>query len=133
MELVLNLIWAAVALYFVVEVYRGVRRGALNVSMASAMTLAVLICFIALPVISASDDLLAARQAGLPPSGQTWRMTSESLSAGLELPPIALILVLLLSTLCVTHAVLQDRWSIRLLSRRGVISERLRPPPPVSL
>jgi hypothetical protein len=127
--LALNLVWAAVALTLLGVVYREVRRGGLQVSMASAMTLAVLICFIALPVISASDDLLDARQAGLPLSGQTWRMLSEGISAGVELPPIALYLILLLCSLTVAHTILQDRWSIRLLLERVVVSQRLRPPP----
>ncbi len=127
--LALNLVWAAVALTLLGVVYREVRRGGLQVSMASAMTLGVLICFIVLPAISASDDLLDARQAGLPLSGQTWRMLSEGVSASVELPPIALYLVLLLCSVTVILTVFQDRWSIRLLTGRLTVSQRLRPPP----
>jgi hypothetical protein len=93
------------------------------------MLLAALICLIVLPAISASDDLLDARQAGLPLSGQTWRMLSEGVSAGVELPPIALYLVLLLCSVTVILAVFQDRWSVRLLTGRLTVSQRLRPPP----
>jgi hypothetical protein len=128
-ELILNLFWALVSVALLGVVYRQVRRGKLQISMASAMTLAVLICFIALPVISATDDLLDARQAGLPLSGQTWRMLSEGISAGVELPPLALFLVLLLSSLTVAQTLLQNRRSIRLLTGRLTLSQRLRPPP----
>jgi hypothetical protein len=128
-ELALNLVWAVVALTLLGAVYWGVRRGAVRVSMASAMVLAALICLIVLPAISASDDLLDARQAGLPLSGQTWRMMSEDISTGVEPPPIALYLILLICSLAVTQYVFQDRRSIRLFSGRVGLSERLRPPP----
>jgi hypothetical protein len=128
-ELTLNLVWGMVALSLLAVVYRGVRRGGVQISMASAMLLAALICLIVLPAISASDDLLDARQAGLPLSGQTWRMLSEGVSAGVELPPIALYLVLLLCSVTVILAVFQDRWSVRLLTGRLTVSQRLRPPP----
>ena len=129
MELTLNLVWALVSVALLGMVHRQVRRGKVQISLASAMTLAVLICLIALPVISATDDLLDARQAGLPLSGQTWRMLSEGISAGVELPPLALYLVLLLSSLTVAQTLLQNRCSIRLLTGRLTLSQRLRPPP----
>jgi len=128
-ELTLNLVWALVSVALLGMVHRQVRRGKVQISLASAMTLAVLICLIALPVISATDDLLDARQAGLPLSGQTWRMLSEGISAGVELPPLALYLVLLLSSLTVAQTLLQNRCSIRLLTGRLTLSQRLRPPP----
>jgi hypothetical protein len=128
-ELTLNLFWALGSVTLLGVVYRQVRRGKLQVSMASAITLAVMICFIVLPVISATDDLLDARQAGLPLSGQTWRMLSEGISAGVELPLLALYLVLLLSSLTVAQTLFQNRSSIRLLTGRLTLSQRLRPPP----
>jgi len=128
-ELILNLVWALFSVTLLGAVYTQVHRGRLQISVASAMTLAVLICLIALPVISATDDLLDARQAGLPLSGQTWRMLSEGISTGVELPPLALYLVLLLSSLTVAQTLFQSRSSIRLLHGRLTLSQRLRPPP----
>ncbi len=129
MELTINLVWALVSVTLLGVVYRQVRRGGLQVSMASAMTLAVMVCLIALPVISATDDLLVARQSGLPLAGQTWRILSEGINTGVELPPLALYLALLLSSLAVAQTLLQNRCSIRLLAGRLTLSQRLRPPP----
>jgi hypothetical protein len=129
MELALNLVWGIVALSLLAVVYRGVRRGGVQVRMASAMMLAVMICLIILPVISASDDLLDARQAGLPPSGQTWRVMAEGFASGVEVPPVALFLVRLICSLTVAWIVLQGRRSVRLYAGRCAVTERLRPPP----
>ena len=110
--------------------YRGVRRGTVRLPMVQAMTLALLICFILLPVISVSDDLLEARQAALPLSGQTWRMASEGVSVGLDkLLIVGLILLALLSFLIEGRAAYQDQWNIRPLAGRLARSQRLRPPP----
>ena len=66
-------------------------------SMAIAMTLAVVMCLILMPLISVSDDLLEAQQAALPISGQTWRLASEDASAGLDdLLMVGLYLLLLM-------------------------------------
>jgi hypothetical protein len=98
--------------------------------MVQAMTLALLICFILLPVISVSDDLLEAQQAALPLSGQTWRMASEGVSAGLDkLLIVGLILLALLTFLIEGRASYQDQWNIRPLAGRLARSQRLRPPP----
>jgi hypothetical protein len=50
--------------------------------MSKGMTLAVLLCFLLLPVISVTDDVLQRQQNGFPLSSQTWRLVSESVSAG---------------------------------------------------
>jgi hypothetical protein len=129
-ELASNLVWAIVALALLGMTYRGVRRGAVRLPMVSAMTLALLICFILLPVISVSDDLLEAQQAALPLSGQTWRMASEGVSAGLDkLLIVGLILLALLTFLIEGRAPYQDQWNIRPLAGRLARSQRLRPPP----
>jgi hypothetical protein len=129
-ELVLNLIWAIAALGLLGMVYRGVRCGEIRISMTSAMMLAMLICFILLPVISVSDDLLDARQAALPLSGQTWRIASEGISSGLDqLLAVALYLMLLMCFLIEVRTTDQDQWSVRPLAGRLVRSQRLRPPP----
>jgi hypothetical protein len=129
-ELTLNLVWAIAALGLLGMVYRGVRGGAIRMSMASAMMLAMLICFILLPVISVSDDLLDARQAALPLSGQTWRVASEGFSSGLsQLLAIGIYLMLLMCFLIEVRTTDQNQWSVRPLAGRLVQSQRLRPPP----
>ena len=131
--MVLNLVWAMLAVGLLATVYRGIARGRMKISMAKAMTIAVVICFISLPVLSASDDMLAASQAGLPLSGQTWRLISEDVAACLELPPIDLYLILLLCCVMAIQPLFQERRSLRLQADRVAISERLRPPPLAAL
>jgi hypothetical protein len=132
-ELALNLIWAIAALGLLGMVYRGVRRRTVRTSIASAITLAMLICFILLPVISVSDDLLDARQAALPLCGQTWRVASEGISSGLDtLVAIGVYLMLLMCFLLETRTTDLDQWSVRPLAGRLVRSQRLRPPPCVA-
>jgi hypothetical protein len=129
-ELALNLVWAAAALGLLVMVCHGVRRGRVRVSMATAVTLAVMLAFILLPAISLSDDLLDARQAALPLSGQTWRVASEGSASGLDqLLAIGLYLMLLMSFLVETQATVHDQWAVRPLAGRLARSQRLRPPP----
>jgi amino acid transporter len=129
-ELAFNLVWAIAALGLLGMVYRGVRGGAIRISMTSAMMLAMLICLILLPVISVSDDLLDARQAALPLSGQTWRVASEGFSNGLsQLLAIALYLMLLMCFLIRMRTTDQNQWAVRPLAGRLVRSQRLRPPP----
>lgn len=98
------------------------------------MTLAIVMCFILMPLISVSDDLLEARQAPLPMSGQTWRMASEGASAGLdELLMIGLYLLLLMCFRIETPASQHDQYEFRPLTGRLVRSQRLRPPPSAAL
>ena len=130
MELALNLVWAIAALGLLGMVYRDVRGGTKRISMASAVMLATLICFILLPVISVSDDLLDARQAALSLSGRTWRIASEGISSGLDqLLAVALYLSLLMCFLIEVRTTDQDQWSVRPLAGRLARSLRLRPPP----
>jgi hypothetical protein len=129
-ELALNLAWAIAALGLLVIVYRAVRGGTVRISMAAAITLAMLICFILLPVISVSDDLIDAQQAALPLSGQIWRVASEGISSGLDqLLAVALYLTLLMCFLIEVQTANCDQWSVRPLAGRLVRSLRLRPPP----
>jgi len=129
-ELALNLVWAIAALSLLGMVYRSVRCGAKRISMGSAMALALLICFILLPVISVSDDLLDAQQAALPLSGQTWRIASEGISSGLDqLLAVALYLMMLMCFLIEARTTDQDQWSVRPHAGRLIQSQRLRPPP----
>jgi hypothetical protein len=129
-ELALNLVWAIAALSLLGTVYRGVRGGTKRISIASTMMLALLLCFILLPVISVSDDLLDARQAALPLSGQTWRIASEGISSGLDqLLAVALYLMLLMCFLIEARTTDLDQWPVRPLAGRLVKCQRLRPPP----
>jgi hypothetical protein len=130
LELFSNLVWILISLTLLATAYFGVRRGTVKVSMAAAMTLAVVMCFILMPLISVSDDLLEARQAVLPASGQTWRMASEGASAGLDdLLMIGLYLLMLMCFRTEAPASQRDQSQLHPLSRRLVRSQRLRPPP----
>jgi hypothetical protein len=130
LELFSNLVWILLSLVLLATAYFGVRRGAVKVSMATAMTLAVVMCFILMPLISVSDDLLEARQAALPLSGQTWRIASEGASAGLdELLMIGLYLLMLKCLRTEAPASQCDQCEIHPLTGRLVRSQRLRPPP----
>jgi hypothetical protein len=97
--------------------------------MVSAMSLAVMICFIMLPVISISDDLLAGRQSALPYSAQTWKMASEGASAGMGYILLAgLYLLLLTGLLMEDRTILTTQWVMRPLAAQLVRAQRLRPP-----
>jgi hypothetical protein len=133
-ELASNLIWGIVALSLLGVTYRGVRRGAIRIPMAHAMAAAVLICFILLPVLSLSDDLLEAKQGSLPLASQTWRMATEAVSAGLDiLPSLDLSLLFLMCFYIVASSICDDQWNIRPLAERLARSQRLRPPPCAAL
>jgi hypothetical protein len=98
--------------------------------MTSAMTLGLLLCFILLPIISISDDMLASRQAALPLSGQSWRIASEDAATGIDLMLVMAAYLLLL--LCVdVEAQRSDEGHAggRVLAGWLVQSQRLRPPP----
>lgn len=130
MELALNLIWAFGALLLLRTTYTGVRRGSVRLPMLSAMTLTLLICFLLLPVLSMSDDLIEARQAALPASAQTWRMASENASIGLELPCLLSAALLLLVWMEFEVAAYEEGdWDTRRFSSWLTRSQRLRPPP----
>jgi hypothetical protein len=128
-EFASNLVWIVASLTLLSMTYRGVRRGTVQLSMTSAMTLAMLICFILLPAISISDDILQASQAALPTSSQTWRLASEGVSSGLDkLLMVGLSLLLMMSFLIETQAIYQDQWAVRPFAARLARSQRLRPP-----
>lgn len=127
-----NLVWAVLSSALLWMTYRGVRRGAIRLSMASAITVALAICLILLPVISMNDDLLEAQQAALPLSGQTWRMASEAVQVGLNLVlAFAAYLLLLVSFQMEASRAIQDVLGVRPMAWRLARSQRLRPPPVV--
>jgi len=128
-ELALNLVWAVAMVGLLAMVCRSARQGRIALSLPAAILLAVVIGFILLPVISVSDDLLAARQAALPLSGQTWRLASEGSATGLELLALGLCLAVLMGFLAEARTAIRDSWGLRLLAGRLVRSQRLRPPP----
>ncbi|HEY4356355.1 MAG TPA: hypothetical protein VGN16_11450 [Acidobacteriaceae bacterium] len=98
-----NLVWVFLTLLVLGSTWWGIRRGAVRLPAASALTLALLICILLLPVISISDDLMEARQAALPVSSQTWRMASEGAAVGLEL--LSMVGACLLLLVCFAVAV----------------------------
>jgi hypothetical protein len=123
-------VWLGVSLVLVGLTLWGVRRGVVRIAPVGAVTLTLLICFLLLPIISVSDDLIEARQAALPLSAQTWHMSSEGASVGLEVIPATEAFALLLGCNAVKGQVVDD-------SARGgrpmeawlTPSQRLRPPP----
>ena len=122
------------SLVLLATAYYAVRRGQVKVSMATAMTLAVVMCFILMPLISVSDDLLEAQQAALPASGQTWRIASEGVSAGLD--DVLMVAVYLLMLMCFrteAPASHRDQCDCHPNSGRLVRAQRLRPPPCAAL
>lgn len=130
MEIASNLVWAVVALFLVGAIYRGVRRGTVTLPMGAAMTLALLIGFILLPVISVSDDLMAARQSALPLSSQTWKMASEDAStgfAGVVAPDLMLLIVICF--MAAPFVAPRDQWEMSPLAERLARAQHLRPPP----
>jgi FtsH-binding integral membrane protein len=129
-EFASNLVWVVVAICLLGMTYLGARRRSAPLPMASAMTLTVLVCFILLPAISISDDLLAAKQAALPQSAQTWRMASEDASVGLEI--VTAVVAYLLLMICFRANLgssRRDVWDLRPFAGRLARCLRLRPPP----
>ena len=84
MELASNLTWVGVSLMLLGLTLWSVRRGIVRIAPVTAVMATLLVCFLLLPAISISDDLMEARQAALPLSAQTWHMASEGASVGLE-------------------------------------------------
>ena len=70
MELASNLVWLGVSLVLIGLTQLGVRRDALRIAPMGAVTVTLLVCFLVLPVISVSDDLMETRQAALPLSAR---------------------------------------------------------------
>lgn len=91
--------------------------------------LTLLVCFLLLPVISVSDDLMEARQAALPLSAQTWHMSSEGASVGLEVSVIADFLPVLGINAVSTQVVDDSERGGRPMEAWLTPSQRLRPPP----
>ena len=130
MELASNLVWLVAAVSLIGLTYRGVRAGSVRLSLASAIMLALLLCFILLPVISVSDDLLAIRQAALPESEQTWRIASHDASFSLDtVLAVAAYLFLLLALQREQRCSARECRLVRPMAGRIARLQRLRPPP----
>lgn len=130
MEFASNLIWLLAAISLLAFTYREVRAGSVRISMTSALVLAFVLGVILLPVISVTDDLLAARQATLPAPEQVWRLVSHDASIGVDaLLALAAYLLLLLAL----QPVCRDGWRkarvLRPMAARLARAQRLRPPP----
>ena len=130
MELIFDFTWLLLTLALCGAAWWSVRRGVVKISMRSALTLALLVGFILLPAVSMSDDLVKSSQDGLPLSSQTYLMSFEGASVGLDLLPLAGLLMALLACLWVTAARTPlSQWHVRPLAARLARSQRLRPPP----
>lgn len=129
-ELASNLVWLGVSLVLVGLTLWGVRRGTVRVAPRGAVMLTLLVCFLLLPVISVSDDLMEARQAALPLSAQTWHMSSEGASVGLEVVSVIEAFLLLLGCDAGKGQLVDnsDRGG-RPMEAWLTPSQRLRPPP----
>lgn len=130
MELASNLVWLVAALSLIGLTCRAVRAGSVHLSLTSAIMLALLLCFILLPVISLSDDLLAIRQATLPESEQVWRVTSHDPSVGLDIVlAVAAYLLLLLAVQREWRLGIREGRVVRPMAAQLARLQRLRPPP----
>lgn len=130
-ELASNLVWTIATLVGLAMTVYLVRIGRVRIRTGSAVLVVLLISFLLLPAISVSDDILEARQAALPLSGQTWHMAWEGASVGLELLSLVSVCLLLMA-----EAAEQPEWSPALdwVDPRHMVgwltrSQRLRPPP----
>jgi len=129
-ELASNLVWLVAACSLIVLTYRGVRAGSVQLSLPAAILLALLLCFILLPVISVSDDLLAMRQATLPESEQSWRMASHDTAVSVEISLAVAAYLWLLSALKTgTRRYLLESRVVRPMAVQLARLQRLRPPP----
>ncbi len=137
MEFALNLVWLVLSALIVGMTVWAVRKRTLTRSAPVALTAAVALCFILLPIISISDDLLQARERGLPLAAQTWHLAKEDASAGLDLTPMLqawmrALLALLAEAVAVVvcaQPVRRKRTHCAWLTR----AQRLRPPPEFAL
>jgi hypothetical protein len=129
-ELASNLVWLVTAAAVLGATWWSVRRGAIRISMLSAMAMAAFVCLLLLPAISVSDDLLEARQAALPPSAQTWRVASDGASITVDILPLLDVCFLVLLALVLGARPIRDpEWDFRPQSAWLTRSLRLRPPP----
>lgn len=129
MELASNVAWAVTTLIVVVITLWAVRRGEVRVPAHSAFLLGLVVCFLLLPVISVSDDLLESRQDALPLSAQTWHLAWEGASVAVELLSIvSLFLLLFEDALGYSRRTTEGDWDIHPFSAWLTRSQRLRPP-----
>ena len=130
MELASNLVWLGVSLALLGLTLWGVRRDTVRFAPFAAVITTLLVCFLLLPVISVSDDLMEARQAALPLSAQTWHMASEGASVGLEAVSVIGACLLLLGWDAGKGQVVDGSQRVSLpMEARLTPAQWLRPPP----
>ena len=130
MELASNLTWLGVSLVLLGLTLWSVRRGIVRIAPLPAVMATLLVCFLLLPAISVSDDLMEARQAALPLSAQTWHMASEGASVGLEVVSMIGASLLWLGFEAVKGPSIADsERGVRRMEAWLTPSQRLRPPP----
>lgn len=122
--------WLGVSLVLVGLALWGVRREQVRTTPLGAVMVTLLVCFLLLPIISVSDDLMEARQAALPLSAQTWHMSSEDASVGLEAISVIGSLLLLLGFNAIKgQSVDSTERGGRPMEAWLTPCQRLRPPP----
>lgn len=129
MELASNLAWLGVSLALLGLTLWGVRRGTVRIEPLAAVITTLLVCFLLLPVISVSDDLMEARQAALPLSAQTWHLVSEGASVGLEAVSLIGACLLLFGCAGQGQVVVESQCVGRPMETWRTPSQWLRPPP----
>ena len=130
MELASNVAWLGVSLVLLGLTLWNMRHGRARIAPFAAVMVTLLVCFLLLPVISVSDDLMEARQAALPLSAQTWHLVSEGASVGLEGQSVAGACFLLLGCEVGNGQVVDDNSrSERPMEAWLTPAQRLRPPP----
>lgn len=129
MELASNLAWLFATVVVLGITLWGIRRGEMRVPARSAFMLVLLVCFLLLPVISVSDDLLESRQDALPLSAQTWHLAWEGASVAVELLAIvSLCLILFEDVRGYSRKTTEGDWDKHPISAWLTRSQRLRPP-----
>jgi len=107
-----------------------VRRGIVRIAPVTAVMATLLVCFLLLPAISISDDLMEARQATLPLSAQTWHMASEGASVELEVVSVIAACLLWLAFGVGKGLFIDDsERGVRSMEAWLTPSQRRRPPP----
>lgn len=134
-EALLNLTWMLVAISIVAGIWAGVRSGKIDAPMGKAMTAAVLIAFVLLPVVSISDDIQMLHKLTEPEDGSFRRQHTDG---GVELALLCLMvlcaaLVLLSETMFALRRLRVLGWSVLRLDTYAALGlpsvVGVRPPP----
>lgn len=108
-----------------------IRRGSMRVSTGAALSTAVVLCLLLLPVISMTDDLLENQQAAHPLAAQSWHLASEGASVGVEAVSLVSTWLFVLAILFASSLTpnRHGNWDVRRYAAWLARAQRLRPPP----